>query len=204
MLADLLTDGHSEIDPHGADPARFPPAARTPAHVRARAAEGFPKIYGITHPREQWLSNRGARTSPFHPRTTELGAVYFETGGWERPQWYESNADLVQEYAASIPQRQAEWDARWWSPIIEAEHLAMRHRVAMVDLGAFAVFDVSGSGALDYLQLMAMAQIDRPVGRVVYTPLLTPDGGFRSDLTIIRRGEQDFRMITGGDRKSVV
>src|SRR5690625_6975056 len=35
MLAELLTDGHSEIDPHGADPARFPPAARTPAHVDA-------------------------------------------------------------------------------------------------------------------------------------------------------------------------
>src|SRR5699024_1272222 len=42
LLAELLTDGHSEIDPHGAEPARFPPAARTPAHVDARAAEGFP------------------------------------------------------------------------------------------------------------------------------------------------------------------
>ena len=198
MLAQWLTEGATEIDLHGADISRFYPATRTDTHVRARAAEGFPKIYGITHPREQWLGNRPLRTSPFHPRTTELGAVYFETGGWERPQWYDSNAGLVDEYAARIPERAAEWDSRWWSPIIEAEHLALRDRVAMIDLSAFAIFDVTGPGALTYLQRMAMAQVDRPVGRVVYTPFLTPNGGFRSDLTIVRRGEQDFRVITGG------
>src|SRR5699024_2756461 len=94
--------------------------------------------------------------------------------------------------------RQAEWDARWWSRTIEAEHLAMRESAAMIDLSAFAVFDVTGPGALDYLQHLAMASVDRPVGRVIYTPLLTPAGGFHSDLTIVRRAEQDFRVITGG------
>ena len=198
MLAELLTEGHSEIDPHGADPARFHPAARAASHVRARAAEGFPKIYGITHPREQWLSSRPLRTSPFHPRTEALGAQYFEAAGWERPQWYESNAELVEEFPGRIPARPHEWDGRWWSPIIEAEHLAMRERVAMIDLGAFAIFDVSGPGALAYLEHLAMARIDVRVGRVVYTPLLTPAGGFRSDLTIVRRGPEQFRVITGG------
>ncbi|HLS15270.1 MAG TPA: FAD-dependent oxidoreductase, partial [Beutenbergiaceae bacterium] len=157
MLAQWLTHSVTEIDLHAGDIARFYPHARTETHTRARAAEGFPKIYGITHPREQWLTNRPLRTSPFHPRTGALGAQYFETGGWERPHWYESNADLVRDYAAKIPQRTAEWDSRWWSPIIEAEHLAMRERVAMIDLSAFAIFDVSGPGALDYLQMMAMA-----------------------------------------------
>jgi glycine cleavage system aminomethyltransferase T len=37
-----------------------------------------------------------------------------------------------------------------------------------------------------------------PVGRVVYTPVLTPQGGFRSDLTIMRLGEECFRVVTGG------
>src|SRR5699024_7016502 len=86
--------------------------------------------------------------------------------------------------AGRIPAREAEWDARWWSPLIEAEHLAMRETAAMIDLSAFAVFDVTGPGALDYLQQMAMASVDKPVGRIIYTPLLTPAGGFHSDLTI--------------------
>lgn len=198
MLAELITDGTSEIDPHGSDIARFHPAQRSASHVRARAAEGFPKVYGISHPREQWLSDRPLRTSPFHPRTEALGAQYFEAAGWERPQWYESNTGLLEEYGDRIPERSAEWDRRWWSPIIEAEHLAMRERVALVDLGAFAIFDVRGPGALRYLEQLAVARIDVGVGRVVYTPLLTPAGTFRSDLTIVRRGPDDFRVITGG------
>jgi glycine cleavage system aminomethyltransferase T/glycine/D-amino acid oxidase-like deaminating enzyme len=198
LLAEWITDGAPEIDPHGADVARLYPHARSRTHVRARTAEGFPKIYGIAHPREQWASNRPVRTSPFYPRERDLGAVFFEVGGWERPQWYESNAALLQGYAGRIEDRPHEWDSRWWSPIASAEHLAMRDRVALIDLTAFAVFDIVGPGALPYVQTMAMAQTDRPVGRVVYTPLLDTRGGFRADLTIVRIGAQHFRVITGG------
>jgi glycine cleavage system aminomethyltransferase T len=124
--------------------------------------------------------------------------VYFEAGGWERPQWYESNAPLLEEFGERITRREHEWDARWWSPIINAEHLAMRERAAMIDLTAFTEFDVTGRGALDYLQRMTVANMDREVGRIMYTPVLTPGGGFRSDLTVVRLGEEHFRIITGG------
>ena len=91
---------------------------------------------------------RNVRVSPFHPREQELGAVFFETAGWERPWWYESNAELLEEYGDRVMPREAEWESRWWSPIVNAEHLAMRDRVAMIDLCAFHVLDVSGPGAL--------------------------------------------------------
>lgn len=196
MMAEWMTEGAPEIDLHGADIARFYPHQRTRHHVRARASEGFNKTYGIVHPREQWLSNRPQRVSPFHARELALGAEFFETGGWERPQWYESNRPLLEEY--DVEDRPHEWDRRWWSPITNAEHLAMRDRVAMIDLTAFAQFDVTGPGALDYLERMAMARVDRPVGRVVYTPILDGGGGFRSDLTIVRIDDEHFRIITGG------
>lgn len=198
MLAELLTDGTSEIDHHGSDIARFTASQRSAEHVRARATEGFPKTYGITHPREQWLSDRPSRTSPFHPRTEALGAQYFEAAGWERPQWYDSSAELLQEFGTRIPAREAEWDSRWWSPLIEAEHLAMRERAALIDLGAFAIFDVRGPGALGFLEHLAVARIDVAIGRVAYTPMLTPAGTFRADLTIVRRGPEEFRVVTGG------
>ncbi|MDS1272382.1 FAD-dependent oxidoreductase [Lipingzhangella sp. LS1_29] len=197
-VAQWMSDGASEIDLHGADIARFYPSQRTRHHVRARAAEGFNKIYGIVHPREQWESDREQRLSPFHRRETELAARFFQVGGWERPHWYESNRPLLEEFADHIEDRPHEWDARWWSPIINAEHLAMRQRVAMIDLTAFAQFEVTGPGALDYLQTMVVAQVDRPVGRIIYTPVLAPNGGFRSDLTVVRLGTDHFRVITGG------
>ena len=197
-VAEWMTDGYSEIDVHASDVARFYDYARTKTHILARTGEGFNKTYGIVHPSEQWASNRDVRLSPFHQRTTELAAVYFETAGWERPWWYESNQKLLEEYGDRIQQRPAEWDSRWWSPIISAEHLAMRERVAMIDLTAFAIFDIHGPAALDYLQYLTVNQMDVPVGKAVYTPLLAPNGGFKADLTIMRMGEQSFRVVTGG------
>jgi glycine cleavage system aminomethyltransferase T/glycine/D-amino acid oxidase-like deaminating enzyme len=197
-VAEWMTVGYPEIDSHEADIARFHPHQRTTAHVRARAAESFNKMYGIVHPGEQSLSSRGIRRAPMHAAEVDLGAVFFETAGWERPQWYASNEPLLATYAEHIVTRSHEWDQRWSSPIIEAEHLAMRDRVGLVDLSAFCVFDVTGAGALDYLQGLAVAQVDVTVGRVIYTSLLDELGGFKADLTIMRLGPTSFRVVTGG------
>ena len=197
-LAEWMTHGESEIDLHASDVARFHEHQKTRNHVKARVSEAFNKTYGIVHPLEQWASNRDVRLSPFHSRERELGAVFFEAAGWERPQWYESNAALLDEFGDQVADREAEWDRRWWSPIINAEHLAMRERAAMFDLSAFCIFDVVGPGALDVLQRVSMRQIDVPLGKVVYTPWLSPGGGFRSDLTVMRLGEELFRVVTGG------
>jgi glycine cleavage system aminomethyltransferase T/glycine/D-amino acid oxidase-like deaminating enzyme len=197
-VAQWMTDGCPEIDPHASDVARFYPHQRTGVHVRARADEGYNKTYGIVHPMEQWASNREIRLSPMNQRERELEAVFFETAGWERPFWYESNRGLLEEFGDRVMPREAEWESRWWSPIINAEHLAMRERVGMVDLSAFAIFDVTGPGALDYLQTVAVNQMDVPEGRVVYTPLLNPAGGVKADLTIMRLGPNEFRVVTGG------
>ena len=195
MIAEWMTHGVSEIDPHQSDIARFYPYARNDHHVRARCAEHFNKTYGIVHPREQWASERNIRTPPYHHRTEALGAVYFQAGGWERPHWYESNAPLVDHYG--VADRPHEWDARWWSPIQNAEHLAMRERVGMVDLAPFVVFEVAGSGAVDYLQHLAVNNVDVEVGRSVYTPLLDEHGGFRTDLTMLRLDVDRYWVVTG-------
>ena len=196
LIAEWMTHGYPRLlDPHESDVTRFQPHERTGRHVRTRCREHFQKTYGIVHPREQWESARGINRSPFHPRTEALGAEYFEARGWERPQWYASNEDLVARY--DVPDRPHEWDRRWWSPIINAEHLHLREKVGVVDLGAFQIFEISGPGALPYLEGMTVNACDRPVGSSIYTPLLTPDGGFRADLTIQRLADDRFRIVTG-------
>jgi glycine cleavage system aminomethyltransferase T/glycine/D-amino acid oxidase-like deaminating enzyme len=197
-VAEWAVEGAPETDLHSADVARFYPHQRTRWHIAARSSEGYNRTYGIVHPMEQWLSNRDVRLSPFHDRQRRLDAVFYETAGWERPWWYESNAPLLDEYGERVMPREAEWESRWWSPIINAEHLAMRDRVAMIDLSAFAVFDIVGAGALDYVQRVAVAEMDVAVGRVVYTSLLDQNGGFKADLTIMRLGDRFFRVVTGG------
>ncbi len=197
-MAEWMVHGESEIDLHSSDVARFYEHHKANEHVKARTAEGFNKTYGIVHPAEQWASNRKVRLSPYYDRERTQGAVFYETVGWERPFWYESNAPLLAKFGDAVMPRTAEWDARWWSPIINAEHLQMRETAGIVDLTAFAIFDVVGPSALDLVQRTAMRQMDVAVGKVVYTPVLSPSGGFKSDLTIMRLGPQHFRVVTGG------
>ncbi|MGO8884259.1 MAG: GcvT family protein, partial [Streptosporangiaceae bacterium] len=197
-VAEWMSGQTPEIDIHEADIARFYPHQRTTAHVTARAREGFNKMYGIVHPAEQWESGRPLRVSPVYQRERELGAVFYETAGWERPHYYASNEGLLERYSGQLMYREGERESRWWSPIINAEHLAMRDHCGLVDLTAFAIFDITGPGALAAVQTLAVAQLDVPAGRVVYTSFLDDRGGFKADLTIMRLGPQRFRVVTGG------
>ncbi len=196
LMAEWMTYGYPHVtDPHGADVTRFYPQQRNVHHIEARAEEHFNKTYGIVHPREQWATRRNVTNGPLKARTDALGAFYFEAGGWERPHWYESNADLVEQY--DIESREHEWDSRWWTPISDAEHLHMREHAAIVDLSAFQIFEVSGPGVLDYIERMVVNKCDLTVGSSIYTPVLNQSGGFRSDLTILRLATDRFRIITG-------
>jgi glycine cleavage system aminomethyltransferase T/glycine/D-amino acid oxidase-like deaminating enzyme len=197
-VAELMSGQVPTVDVHEANAARFYPHQQTVTHVRGRAREAFNKMYGIVHPAEQWESGRPQRVSPMSERERALGAVFYETAGWERPFWYAANENLLDRYAGQLMARTAEWESRWWSPVINAEHLAMRDACALVDLSAFAVLEVSGPAALEAVQNLSVAQLDVPAGRVVYTSWLDENGGFRADLTVMRLAADRFWVVTGG------
>jgi glycine cleavage system aminomethyltransferase T/glycine/D-amino acid oxidase-like deaminating enzyme len=196
-LAELMSGRVPTVDVHEAAVSRFYPSSRATAFVRARAAESFNKMYGIVHPAEQYESARPLRTGPLYERAAALGAVFHETARWERPYWYASNEPLLAKYAGRLMERPAEWESRWWSPIINAEHLALREACGIVDLSAFTIIDVTGPGALAGLERLAVARLDVPVGRTVYTPFLNEAGNFVADLTVMRLGTNRFRVVTG-------
>ncbi len=199
-VAQWMTRGWSDIDLHGSDVNRFHQYGTSREFVKNRAHEGFQKIYGIVHPSEQWQSSRPLRTSPFYGRQEDLDARFFEVAGWERPQWFESNSDLLERYDDELEglTRPNEWDSRWWSPVILAEHLHMRDNVAMIGDMGFGIFDFVGSDVPDYIERMAVGRTDVDVGKTVYTPILAENGGFIADLTIARLGEEHYRVVTGG------
>jgi glycine cleavage system aminomethyltransferase T/glycine/D-amino acid oxidase-like deaminating enzyme len=194
-IAEWMVRGEPEIDCNQSDISRFHAHQKTRRHTKERSFEAFPKTYGIVHPAEQYLSDRPLRRSPMHEWHAAHDAEFFELAGWERTQWFNSNAGLVEKYG--VQTRPNEWDARWWSPIINAEHLAMREAAGIFDLSSFMIFDIVGPGALATVQRVAMRQMDVAVGRVVYTPILAATGGFKSDLTIMRLAKDVFRVVTG-------
>jgi len=198
MLAEWMTDGKPVMDPASVNIARFYDTQKTRFHVENRIAELFPKFYGIVHPLEQWDTDRNVRLGAAHDRHVALRGSFIEISGWERPNWYASNAPLLAEFGDRIMDRTHEWDRRWWSPIVNAEHLALRERVGLVENPAFAEWDVSGPGAVAWLQRMVVGNIDVAVGRCVYTQMLNEAGGIKADVTVLRLGEQLFWLVDAG------
>ena len=196
VVAEWMTFGYPRvIDVHGADIARFYDQERTEEHIWARAEEHFNKTYGIVHPAEQWEGRRNLRVGPYFSRQEDLDAMFFQARTWERPQWFGANADLVERY--DLSERDVEWDNRWWSPITIGEHLNLRENCGVVDLSAFQIYELEGPGAVEYADRLAVNKVDVPVGRSIYTPWLTADGGFHSDLTMMRLSEDRVRIVTG-------
>ena len=199
-MAEWIVEGAPSIDLRESDLNRFHRHALHPAYVRTRANRQYIEVYDVLHPLDQPLEPRNLRVSPFYPRQHALGAHCFESAGWERPQWYAANEPALQELArrgVTWPERTA-WTARNWSPIIGAEHSAARERVALYDLTPFTKLEVSGPGALAYLQWLTANQMDRPIGKVTYTAMLNARGGIRCDVTITRLAPDRFLLITGG------
>jgi glycine cleavage system T protein len=190
-----MAEGTPALDLREADLNRFPPHALTPAYVKARGAQNYREVYDIIHPLQQMEDPRPLRLSPFHPRQKDLDAVFFEGAGWERPQWFEANEALLK--GQKTPAR-AGWAACGWSPVQAAEHRAARERAVLYDLTPFTKIEVAGPGALAFLQRIAANQMDRPVGRVVYTAMLNERGGIHCDLTVARLGPDRFLVLTGG------
>ncbi|WP_432040014.1 GcvT family protein [Streptomyces cucumeris] len=190
-VAEWMTDGRTTTDVHGCDLHRFEDAQASPAYVAERGAQNFTEVYDIIHPLQPMERPRPLRVSPFHVRQRELGAYFLEGGGWERPHWYEANAPLAE--GIELPGRDA-WSARYWSPIAAAEARATRERVALYDMTPLKRLEVSGRGALAFLQRMTTNQLAKKPGSVTYTLLLDEAGGVRSDLTVARLAENRFQV----------
>jgi glycine cleavage system aminomethyltransferase T/glycine/D-amino acid oxidase-like deaminating enzyme len=193
LMAEWLVDGVPTLDVREVDVRRFARHVYHHDYIRRRGIQQYREVYDIIHPLDQFNDPRGLRLSPFHQREKELGAVFFEGAGWERPRWYEANAPLT----AGLHWRRGAWESRNWSPIAGAEHLATRNAASMMDLSPFVKVRVSGRGALGYLQRLAASDLDLPVGRVKYTVLLTEKGGIAADLTITRLATDEFLIVDG-------
>ncbi len=196
-VAEWMVNGQPTIDLREGDITRFHPHQLTHSYISKRGAQQYREVYDIIHPSQQMDDPRGIRTLPYHDRLDDLGAYWVENAGWERPQWFEANAELL-DGSTDHDHTRTGWEARFWSPIIGAEHRAVRERVGLFDLTPFTKLDVSGPGALAFIERITANRMDRPVGAITYTSMLTATGGIKCDLTVTRLAHDRFMVVTGG------
>jgi glycine cleavage system aminomethyltransferase T/glycine/D-amino acid oxidase-like deaminating enzyme len=192
QMASWIVDGEPELDLWKMDIRRFGPAYRSQAYTLARTTEVYATYYDIHYPNEERQAGRPLRTSPTYDLLGGLGAAFGEKSGWERPNWFESNAAAGDETL-----RPRGWAGMHWSPAIGVEALATRHAAGLFDETSFAKLEVVGVGALAFLQRVCANDVDVSIGQIVYTQLLNSRGGIECDLTVTRVTANRFLMITG-------
>ena len=199
-MAEWMIDGTPGIDVHETDLYRFEKAALADEVILATSSQSFVEVYDVIHPHDQKQTPRNVRTSPFVDRETALGAVFWESGMWERPAWFESNAPILAALEADgmvVPERDP-WSSRHWSPIAVAEAAWTRSHVAAYDMTPLTRYELAGAGALALLQRLTTNNLDKSVGSVTYTLMLDEKGGVRSDLTVARLAGETFQIGANG------
>ena len=192
QMAQWIVTGEPELDLWTMDIRRFGGQYRSRSYTLARTTEIYATYYDIHYPNEERQAGRPLRISPTYPRLAELGCAFGEKAGWERPNWFESNAA-----AGDADLRPRGWAGQHWSPAIGAESLATRQTAALFDETSFAKIEVSGQGALAFLQWLCANDVDRAIGRITYTHMLNQRGGIECDFTVTRLGDDRFFIVTG-------
>jgi sarcosine dehydrogenase len=192
VMAEWILEGAPAIEVSELNVRRFGPHLRDRHITAEKAREVYRYYYAPRFPSDEGEWGRPCRTSPLLDRLLALGAVFGERGGWERAHYF---------VPGQAGRRQGA-DERTWGrpscwPHVAREHRAVRERVGVLDMTSFGKLDVSGPGALAYLQRLCANDLARAAGRVVYTQCLNRQGGIECDVTVTRTGASTFRIMTG-------
>jgi glycine cleavage system aminomethyltransferase T/glycine/D-amino acid oxidase-like deaminating enzyme len=192
VVAEWIAEGEPSLDLWHMDIRRFAGQYRSPSYSLKRIRETYETYYDIKYPGHERQAGRPLRRSPANAWHGEHGAAFGEKSGWERVNWYESNAAAGDEDL-----RPRGWAGQNWSPAIGAEHVACREAAALFDESSFAKLEIAGPGAAQLLERLCDNQVARDVGRITYTQMLNSRGGIECDFTVARLAEDRFSIVTG-------
>jgi 4-methylaminobutanoate oxidase (formaldehyde-forming) len=192
VMAEWIAEGEPSLDLWHMDIRRFGAQYRSPSYTLKRAREVYETYYDIKYPGYERRAGRPLRMSAATPWHAEHGASLGEKSGWERVNYYESNAAAGDESL-----RPRGWAGELWSPAVGAEHLATREAAGLFDESSFAKVEVQGPGAAAFLERLCDNRVAREPGKVTYTQMLNSRGGIECDFTVTRLEEERFSIVTG-------
>jgi 4-methylaminobutanoate oxidase (formaldehyde-forming) len=188
VMAHWITQGHPPMDMWTVDIRRAHAWQNNTRYLQDRIVESLGIGYQDHWPFRQWETARDVKKSILHDRLAAAGACFGESAGWERPNWYAT--------ADQKPQYEYAWGRQNWFHNNAEEHRAVRERVGLFEQTSFSKLLVQGRDAMQVLNRLATAEMNVPVGRVVYTQFLNARGGIEADLTVTRLAEDRYFVIT--------
>lgn len=182
FLAAWMAHGAPPSDALAIDSRRFGDYADRDYRLD-KAKECFALQFGVHYPYEERAAGRPRRVTPIYDRQAEAGAVFGCAYGWERPNWFGQDAALTFRRPA-------------WFDAVADECRAVQYGVGVIDLSAFAKFEVTGPGANRFLDSLGANRPPRAVGRIALIHVLTPAGGVTSEFTVTKLADDCFYLTS--------
>ncbi len=181
VLADWMVHGESEINTRGFDPRRYGNFANDHFIVE-RTKDEFMRRHDTPCPGKQFHSLRPLNRHALYDRLAAKGAVFGEITGWERPRYFGEVGEV----------EQIGWGHQNWHGNAVREAKATRQAAGVIDLCAFAQFEITGKDAGALLNRLSANKIPAHDGRMSLNHLLTEQGRFETEITIWRIAEDRF------------
>ena len=214
QLAEWIVDGEPTVDMMGVDPRRFGPYASR-GYLRSKNEEAYAGVFTTHYPDEERAAARPLKRTPCYDRMKDLGAVFGQVYGWERPNWFApkdyplSESDLnkadtlLNENHAPpledgrIVEKNSFRRSNYFD-FVGQECRHVRDHVGLLDMSAFSKFSVKGRGAGAWLNTLVANNIPKGVGRVGLCHMLSKNGGVRAEFTIYKRNEGNYYLVSAG------
>ncbi len=182
VLAQIMVHGQCEWDAWFLDPRRFTGYANTEFTAR-KAIEDYQREFHYHMPHEHRPAARLARTTPLYAVLDQKRCQWGTVNGWERALFFKPSDDFVDQPSYRFtPTRE----------VIAAEVDAIVQSVGIMEVSGFNRFEIKGSGATEFLDLLICGSLPTSKGKVKLAYLLNDNGNVLTEATLAYLGKEHY------------
>lgn len=187
-LAHHIIHAEPPFDLHEVDPKRFAPEWSSIAHLSARVPEILGKHYSISHPYAPFATARNIKLSPLHHEWRQEKAYFTQIYAHERALYFQQNRPHVASFMRP----------HWFENVKrEAQHT--HNKVSLFDQSSLGKIRLYGKDACKLLNYLCCNNVACQVGAAVYSGMLNKNGGFLSDLIVMRMRPDEYILSLGSN-----
>ncbi len=183
-LAEWMIEGEPSCDVFAMDVARFGDYC-TPSYTRLKVRENYQRRFSVSYPNEELPAARPLDTSPAYGIWKSQNAVFGDMYGMEHVNYFAPEGE--EPYEIPSFRRSNAFDT------IGEEVRAVRENVGLNEVHNFGKYEISGSGAFDYLDRIMAGRIPA-LGRLSLNPMLSPKGRIIGDFTVAQLSSGVFQV----------
>jgi len=184
-LAQWITYGDADINMLEFEPRRYLSWVNKDYAIE-KCKDQYRRMYVTALPNESIEVGRPIKKTPIYKKLKDLGAIYLDSYGWEKPCWF-AKPGMREEY--SFKRSNA-------FTYVQKECENVQNNVGILDLSTFAKYEISGKDSESFLDRLCANRIPKKDGSIVLTHMLNEKGRIQTELTITRFPNNVFYVLS--------